>query len=113
MKKQKQRKKLKKKNRKTWLIKVSRQLDKQTRDHVNKYGWSVSGFVKKSVGYLLNSEAPELDGHEKSVTWLIEVHPDFDADMRKLAKANYPSMSNLVRHAVAVQLEREKGYEIS
>jgi len=108
MKKQKQREKIKKKNRRLWLIPVSRQLDKQTRDHVNKYGWSISGFVKKSVGYLLNSEAPELDGHKKSVKWLIEVHPDLDANMRKLAAANYPSMSNLMRHAVAIQLEREE-----
>jgi len=96
------------KSKKNWVIKVSKQLDKQTRDHVNKYGWSLAGFVRKSVGYLIESEAPELDGSNKSVLWVIQVHSELDDSMRKLAKSNYPSMSDLLRYAVCLQLSREE-----
>lgn len=96
------------KKKKVWIIRVSKQLDKQTRDHVNKYGWSLAGFVRKSVGYLIESEAPELEENNKSVLWVVQVHPELDDSMRKLAKANYPCMSDLIRYAVCLQLSREE-----
>lgn len=98
----------KKKKKKVWIVRVSKQLDKQTRDHVKKYDWTLTGFIRKSVGYLLNSEAPEPDGNNNSILWVVQVHPSLDDSMRKLAKSNYPSMSNLIRYAVALQLSREE-----
>jgi hypothetical protein len=91
---------------KNWLLNVPKQLDKQVRDHIEKYDISLADFVRKSVGYLLNEESPEPNG--KKAMWLIGVHPELDKTMRELAEANYPSMSALIRYAVITQLQKEE-----
>jgi Arc/MetJ-type ribon-helix-helix transcriptional regulator len=104
MKKQKQRKKNKNK---VWLIPVPKQLDKETREFVERNNSSISSFIRKSIRYLTEDEQPQSDG-KRFVLWGIQLHPDLHKKAIELVKSNYPSKSSFVRYAVTRQLTTEK-----
>jgi hypothetical protein len=87
------------------LILVSHQLNKRTREHIKKNGLTISGFVRKAIASLLDSETPEPKIIRRY--WLIEFSTKLDNQIRQLAKTNYPSITSLIRRAVTIQLEKE------
>jgi Arc/MetJ-type ribon-helix-helix transcriptional regulator len=94
---------------KIWALLVSPKLDKQTRKHIAKTKYdSLAEFVRTAVSKHIKDEAQEPDGNSKPVFWILQVPPSLDSQMRSMAKANYSSMSDLIRVAVRKQLEREE-----
>ena len=91
-----------------WALLVSPTLDKQTRKHIAKTKYdSLAQFIRTAVRNLLEQETLEPEGNIKPVFWNLNVPPSLDKRMRRLAKTNYSSVSDMIRVAVRKQLERE------
>lgn len=92
---------------KMWIITVPKQLDKETRQFVERNNSSFSNFVRKSIHYLTEDEQPQQNEKKRSVLWVVSLHPSLHKKALELARSNYPSKSSLVRYAVTRQLTAE------